>query len=117
MISQQQIAAWRSQAPWSDDLMVEQDYLLTQAVAAIFTDPKLKIQLAMRRSLKVEVNLNERKPLFELTTVHIDVPDEDGMLRKLPVVSYDLDEMLGTKMRALIQRDHGRRDIRPEARA
>lgn len=173
--------------------MVEQDYLLTKAVAAIFTDAKLKNQLAMRggtvlhkahlapasrysedidlvltanrshegikediasalesllgepaesfqtwvrltvrnlvakseiarlnyvyeptstqaalASLKVEVNLNEREPLFELTTVHIDVPDEDGTLRKVPVVSYDLDEMLGTKMRALIQRDHGR---------
>lgn len=64
--------------------------------------------LAAMATLKVEVNLNEGKPLYELTTVHIDVPQEDGSLLKVPVVSYDLDEMLGTKMRALIQRDHGR---------
>jgi hypothetical protein len=48
LISQQEIAAWRPHAPWSDDLMVEQDYLLTKAVAAIFTNAKLKNQLAMR---------------------------------------------------------------------
>ncbi len=193
MISQQQIAAWRPYAPWSDDLMVEQDYLLTKAVEAIFSDHKLKNQLAMRggtvlhkahlapasrysedidlvltatrshqgirediarvlmpllggpaesfdtkvrltvrnlvakskiarlnyvyepasmhaamATLKIEVNLNERKPLYQLTTVHIDAPQEPGSVSKVPVVSYDLDEMLGTKMRALIQREHGR---------
>ena len=63
--------------------------------------------LAATASLKVEVNLTERKPFYDLTTVSIDVPVLGGVV-KVPVVSYDLDEMLGTKLRALIQRDHGR---------
>ena len=48
MISAREINVWRSCAPWLNDLMVEQDYLLCQAVAAIFEDPFLKSQLAMR---------------------------------------------------------------------
>ena len=48
MISAREISVWRSCAPWLNDLMVEQDYLLCQAVAAIFEDPFLKCQLAMR---------------------------------------------------------------------
>lgn len=194
MIPLNEIVPWRQRAPWSDDLMVEQDYLLCRAVEAIFTDPKLKAQLAMRggtvlhkghlapasrysedidlvllvskRSrrgisqdiatalrpilgepsevvrttvtlavrnflskseiarvtyvygptspleafarLKVEVNLNEQKNLYPLTTVSIDVPGPGSTVVQVPVVSYDLDEMLGTKLRALLQREHGR---------
>lgn len=192
MISLQELTAWRAVAPWSDDLMVEQDYLLSRAVQLIFTDTKLKTQLAMRggtvlhkghlapasrysedidlvltanrshegikqdivavlapllgkpsesvittvtlavrnlwakskvarityvysptsqagalASLKVEVNLNERKPLFPLTTINIEAPSPAGPVA-VPVVSYALDEMLGTKLRALVQREHGR---------
>jgi predicted nucleotidyltransferase component of viral defense system len=36
------------------------------------------------------------------------VPDDSGSLRTVSVVSYDLDEMLGTKLRALLQREQGR---------
>ena len=38
MISARELAQWRTQAPWSSDLMVEQDYLISQVVAAIFED-------------------------------------------------------------------------------
>lgn len=48
MISAQELAQWRPVAPWSSDLMVEQDYLISQAVAAIFEDKFLKGQVAMR---------------------------------------------------------------------
>jgi predicted nucleotidyltransferase component of viral defense system len=192
VITLQEIIPWRATAPWANDLMVEQDYLLSQAVELIFKDQKLSRQLAMRggtvlhkghlapssrysedidlvlvanrshkgiredltavlkpllgrpveslettvrlavrnlvskskiarlvyryspasplaamADLKVEVNLNEQKSLYPLTSVDIDVPSSSGPL-KVPVVSYDLDEMLGTKLRALLQRDHGR---------
>lgn len=192
MITLQEITPWRATAPWANDLMVEQDYLLSQAVELIFKDPKLSRQLAMRggtvlhkghlapssrysedidlvlvanrshkgiredvtaalkpllgrpveslettvrlavrnlvskskiarlvyryspasqmaamADLKVEVNLNEQKALYPLTLVGIDVPSPSGPV-KANVVSYDLDEMLGTKLRALLQRDHGR---------
>ena len=48
MISQQEITFWRAHAPWSDDLMVEQDYLISQAVALIFDDKFLRAHIAMR---------------------------------------------------------------------
>lgn len=193
MISQQDLIPWRTVAPWSTDLMVEQDYLLCQAVELIFKNPKLSSQLAMRGgtvlhkghlapasrysedidlvlradrshagiqddiavviapllgepsesvitnvrltirnllfkskiarltyvydptsqqeealpTLKIEVNLNEKGTCYPLTSVDIEVPSPSGPV-KVPVVSYDLDEMLGTKLRALVQRDKGR---------
>ncbi len=48
MITAREIVAWRAQADWNSDLMVEQDYLLSQAVQAIFEDPFLRTQVAMR---------------------------------------------------------------------
>ena len=189
MIPLKEIAPWRSKAPWSDDLMVEQD----QAVGAIFSDEKLRRQLAMRggtvlhkghlapasrysedidlvltakrsrsgisadiaavlkpllgepsevvrttvtlavrnflsksevarvtyvygptsslaalAKLKIEVNLNEQVSLFPLTSVPIELPMTGGGITSVLVPSYDLDEMLGTKLRALLQREHGR---------
>jgi predicted nucleotidyltransferase component of viral defense system len=56
----------------------------------------------------VEVNINEKESLFPLVPISISVPVSSGAPRELQVVSYDLDEMLGTKLRALLQREHGR---------
>lgn len=193
MIAAQQIAAWRTHAPWSSDLMVEQDYLLSRAVAAVFEDSFLQSHVAMRggtvlhkghlapasrysedidlvligdrspghvkaaiarvlqpllgrpaesvltsaqlavrnlvarssiirmtyryspfgaqasyAQIKLEVNVNENRSLYPLVRVDVAVPDDSGSLRSVPVVSYDLDEMLGTKLRALLQREQGR---------
>ena len=54
--------------------------------------------------VKVEANCEERIPFYAV--VDLEHPMPDGSL--FPVRSYDLDEMLGTKMRALLQRDQGR---------
>jgi predicted nucleotidyltransferase component of viral defense system len=48
MVSAREIAAWRTFARWSSDVKVEQDYLLSKAVAAIFEDKFLSSQVAMR---------------------------------------------------------------------
>jgi Nucleotidyl transferase AbiEii toxin, Type IV TA system len=48
VIPQRDIVAWRAHAPWSDDVMVEQDWLLGRAVQLVFASPKLARQLAMR---------------------------------------------------------------------
>ncbi|EQD32433.1 hypothetical protein B1A_19509, partial [mine drainage metagenome] len=58
--------------------------------------------------LKVEVNVSEQTSCYPLVNVGIDVPDDNGGSRQIIVRSYDVDEMLGTKMRALLQREHGR---------
>jgi predicted nucleotidyltransferase component of viral defense system len=48
MITEREINLWRPSAPWSDDEMVEQDYLLSKAVALIFQDKYLSANVAMR---------------------------------------------------------------------
>ncbi len=192
MKSRQEIIAWRKCAAWATDAQVEQDLLLTQAMVAIFRDPFLFGQVAMRggtalhklhlapaarysedidlvvvggrpvahieralvrvlepllgrptgsavafltvaarnlakqskirrltytyaptigpppeMKIKIEVNFNERHPCYDLADFSYapPVPGLDGMV---VLKSYALDEMLGTKMRALLQRAQGR---------
>ncbi|MFP5466616.1 MAG: nucleotidyl transferase AbiEii/AbiGii toxin family protein [Gammaproteobacteria bacterium] len=102
--------------------------LLGAPAESIFTDIRLTVRNLVAKStiirstytydpasndaalahLKVEVNTNERKSLFPLVPVQVQVPEAGGGVRNIEVVSYDLDEMLGTKLRALLQREHGR---------
>jgi predicted nucleotidyltransferase component of viral defense system len=192
MILLRELAAWREHAPWPKDFQIEQDLLLTRAMAAIFSDdflssqvamcggtvlhkihlapaarysedidlvlvgerPEAHIQKALRRVLepvlgaprssliedvkltvrnlvlpsrvlrqeyryvplagptemkvKIEVNCNERRPFFDLVDLAHPLAPVVGYGRTVTIRSYDVDEMLGTKMRALLQRDHGR---------
>jgi len=64
--------------------------------------------LQREETIKVEVNLNESASLYPLVDVALDTLDEDGEHAKTTVRSYDLNEMLGTKTRALMQREQGR---------
>ena len=48
MIGAQEVAQWRPHAPWSTDHLVEQDFLLSQAVALVFEDKFPSEQVAMR---------------------------------------------------------------------
>lgn len=48
MIPQSFIDAWRESAPWSSDLQVEQDLVVSRAVAELFADADLHELLAMR---------------------------------------------------------------------
>lgn len=57
--------------------------------------------------LKVEVNLTERTSVIPLVRLPYAPPLPSGTAT-VYVVSYALNEMLGTKLRALLQRDHGR---------
>jgi len=64
--------------------------------------------LQREETIKVEVNLNEAASLYPLVDVMLDTLDEDGEHAQTTVRSYDLNEMLGTKTRALMQREQGR---------
>jgi predicted nucleotidyltransferase component of viral defense system len=68
------------------------------------------IPLGLQRAetIKVEVNLNESASLYPLVNVTLDVLDEDGDHTRATARSYDINEMLGTKTRALMQREQGR---------
>ena len=57
-------------------------------------------------TLKIEVNCNERTPFFGI--VELPFPSPLPLVPQATLKSYDIDEMLGTKMRALLQRKQGR---------
>lgn len=48
MIPLAQIIQWRQTAPWTDDMQVEQDLILSRAIVEIFSNPFLASQLAFR---------------------------------------------------------------------
>lgn len=60
-----------------------------------------------RMTVKVEVNLSEREPFYRIVDLPYH-PPLAGLDAPVRLRSYDLDEMLGTKMRALLQRTQGR---------
>lgn len=68
------------------------------------------VPLGLQREevIKVEVNLNENASLYPLVSVEMDTLDDDGEYVRAAARSYDINEMLGTKMRALMQREQGR---------
>ena len=68
------------------------------------------VPIGLRREevIKVEVNLNESASLYPLVEVELDTLDEDGDVTRAVARSYDINEMLGTKTRALMQREQGR---------
>lgn len=53
--------------------------------------------------LKIEVNCSEQEPVFKIVDIPFEAGSENVVLR-----TYDIDEMLGTKLRALRQRDQSR---------
>lgn len=67
--------------------------------------PTAEPQMSMK--LKVEVNVTERVSYYPLVSAPFTPPLPEGA-RAVHVVTYDVNEMLGTKMRALLQRDSGR---------
>ena len=193
MLPLRDITDWSPSARWATEAQIEQDLLITQAVVAIFADPFLSGQVAMRggtvlhklhlapaarysedidlvaigdrprghivralmrvldpilggpparsvvervklairntaqpnevarltyeyaptvppppiAALKIEINVTERTPVYPVVRLPYS-PALPGGARSVQVVSYDVNEMLGTKLRALLQRDHGR---------
>ena len=61
----------------------------------------------MQLTIEVEVNVSERVPKYPLQALPFTVQYRGQALRT-SLISYNIDEMLGTKMRALFQRKNGR---------
>jgi predicted nucleotidyltransferase component of viral defense system len=78
--------------------MVSSSRIIRQAYA--FTPTQ---QGAPRAKLKVEVNCSEHEPVYKVVTIPFDTG-----FGVVDLKTYDIDEMLGTKMRALFQRDQSR---------
>lgn len=179
MIPQAHITAWRSVAPWPDDAQVEQDLVLSRAVAELFADLELSEKIALRggtalnklfvtpsvrysedidlvqtktgpagplidqiralldpwlgkprrdraeggcsliyrfdsemppvRPLRIKIEINTREHFtvqgFQLLPLAVSNP---WFTVEARIRTYQLDELLGTKLRALYQRRKGR---------
>ena len=57
--------------------------------------------------VKIEANVNERQPFLPLQEDRFEF-DFRGEHEVVPIIGYNIAELLGTKMRALFQRDKGR---------
>ena len=179
MIPQASITAWRTMAPWSDDAQVEQDLVLSRAVAELFAEPKLAGKIVLRggtslnklfiqpasrysedidlvqsqagpigpildtirrrldlwlgtpvrsratggvtltyrfqseiapiRPLRLKIEINTREHFATLGMVHRPfVVENPWFSTRTEVATYELDELMGTKLRALYQRRKGR---------
>lgn len=179
MIPRDYITAWRTNAPWVQDVQVEQDLVICRALVAIFSNPVLSKALAFRGGtalyklflkpaarysedidlvqveavpsgpimselhavldpwlgkpkskqsegrvtftyrfesegqppislrLKVEINTREHFTVYGLATQPFAV-DSPWFAGECAILTYELDELLGTKLRALHQRKKGR---------
>lgn len=68
----------------------------------------IPLGLSRYETIKVDINLNEHAALYPLVQVDFQSLDEEGELVTAQAISYDINEMLGTKTRALMQRQQGR---------
>ena len=68
----------------------------------------IPIGLNKPETIKVDINLNEHQSLYPLVNIGFQSMDDEGELVIAQAVSYDINEMLGTKTRALLQRKQGR---------
>ena len=82
MIPLSQIIQWRQTAPWTDDMQVEQDLILSRAIVEIFS-------ILDRLSKPFTVK-------------------SDWFNQNVEVNTFQLEELLATKLRALYERKKGR---------
>ena len=143
MIPRDYITAWRQQAPWVQDVHVEQDLVISRALVEIFSDPVLRDALAFRGGTALyklhlrpaaryseDIDLVHTKPepagsMMDAVRRVLDpwlgqptwkqtegrvtfVVSSDWFDGACEIQSYELDELLGTKLRALYQRKWGR---------
>lgn len=69
--------------------------------------PEEHVRRALMRVLRVETNVSERRPHLELMHPQFQFTFRNETLAT-PLISFHLNEMLATKMRALFQRRKGR---------
>ena len=179
MIHEQAIVEWRREAPWTANWMVEQDLVISRALAEMYSVPELAERLAFRGGtalyklylrpaarysedidlvqvrgepightldllrdaldpwlgtpqrkfkegrvtlvyrfdsddspplkLRLKIEINSREHFSELGLVKVPLEVENQWFRgQAAVTTFHVDELLGTKLRALYQRKKGR---------
>ena len=89
MIPRAYITEWRAVAPWSQDAWVEQDLVISRALVALFSVAAVAFTALGLTRVQFRVESRWFRGDAELTTLKID-------------------ELMGTKLRALYQRNKGR---------
>ena len=133
MIPRGYITEWRANAPWVDDSQVEQDLVISRALLNIYSNKTLHDTLdpwlgepAYKQSnaritykyrfesedgrpmrLKLEINTREHLTVEGLKEFPFAV-DSRWHRGSCSIRTYELNELLGTKLRALYQRKKGR---------
>jgi predicted nucleotidyltransferase component of viral defense system len=119
-LTKKDVLAHEFVVPWSEPYQVEQDLLLCLAMRAIFEDQFLSHQVAMRGGTVLhKLHLAPAARYSEDIDLVVVGDRPEGHVRKAllrvlraklgtELVSYNINEMLATKMRALFQRRKGR---------
>lgn len=132
MIPRAYITEWQKNAPWRSNAQVEQDLIIERALIELFSDELINQSLAFRGGtalhkifLPPQVRYSE-----DIDLVQIEKGEIGPILTRIRkilgwnsinhsiessyfsgetrIVSYKLEELLGTKLRALYQRRKGR---------
>ena len=102
MIPAQNIVAWGNLVPWTDARQIEQDLIISRALVEIFSDSTLREALRFRGGTAREVEAFDGP-----TALPLDVANP-WFSGRAAISTFSREEMLATKLRALLQRNKGR---------
>ena len=95
------------QSAWEDiKLAIRNTVRPSRVLRMTYAMPSV-VEPGTNLEIVVEVNVTERKPHRPVIKIPFEFQFQDSAVRT-QVIGYDIDEMLGTKLRALFQRRRGR---------
>lgn len=89
--------------PW----LGKPDYVTTKMASNLFYQFESESNPGLMQKMKVEINTREHAAKYDLIEVSFNV-DTRWFTGECQITTYCLDELLGTKLRALFQRNKGR---------
>src|SRR6476620_10838883 len=125
MIPTKFITKWRTNAPWAFERQVEQDLIISRALVELFNDQLISESVAFRGGTALYKLFVEKPARYSEDIDLVQLKSEpigsvlDHNQKKFSISSdwfsgeamistYHLNELMGTKMRALYQRKKGR---------
>lgn len=97
----------RARPLWTEAKLAIRNRFRPSRILRIEYDVPSIVETQKKMTLKIEVNVTERDPFLAPVALGFSFPFR-GKTESTELRSFDINEMLGTKMRALFQREHGR---------
>ena len=94
-------------AVWEEVKLAFRNFLLSSTIRRLTFAVPSTLEPGVSLKVKVEVNVSEKDSWRPMERIDHGV-EVRGEVRSAEIVTYSLDEILGTKMRALFQRRQGR---------